>query len=269
MKEKIKTRLRRTAASVLAAVALVSQPALANTAHAAGSKSTGYPVKVAEQNPFDGLYTSKHSSQISAYNANIMEVEISGKKYLAYCLNPNRYGSDNVSGGAVGSSGYSVQVYDLDDPALESVPDFQLDQNIMLAMQGVIASGGYTGGGDSAAVKLMDPYDLSRPLYKDRMQAYAVTKYAMWSLASGWYGPDWKVYSGSSYKPQDNEYLLKSLTDIIGWGTNWTNFNDEQIYPTLWIWMAMEMYGQTARIQERNMLNSKSLRGRQETTVGM
>ena len=159
MKQTFKSRLRRAAASALAAAALFSQPILTeSTAYAAEPKSTGYPVKVAEQNPFDGLYTSKHSTKISDYNANVMEVEISGEKYLAYCLNPNRYGSDNVSGGAVGSSGYSVQVYDLDDPALQDVPDFQLDQSILLAMQGVIASGGYTGGGDAAAVKLMDPY---------------------------------------------------------------------------------------------------------------
>ena len=52
----------------------------------------------------------------------------------------------------------------------------------------------------------------------------------MWSLASGWTGLDWKLYSGSSYKPQDNAYLLTSLTDIIGWGTNWKEFNDEEIY---------------------------------------
>lgn len=231
MKQTFKSRLRRVAASALAAAALFSQPILTeNAVYAAEPKATGSPVKVAEQNPFDGLCTSKHSTKISDYNANVMEVEISGEKYLAYCLNPNRYGSDNVSGGAVGSSGYSVQVYDLDDPALQSVPDFQLDQSILLAMQGVIASGGYTGGGDAAAGKLMDPYDASRPLYKDHLQAYAVTKYAMWSLASGWYGPDWKVYSGSSYKPQDNAYLLQSLTNIIGWGTNWKEFNDENLY---------------------------------------
>lgn len=231
MKQTFKSRLRRAAASALAAAALFSQPILTESAvYAAEPKAAGSPVKVAEQNPFDGLYTSKHSTKISDYNANVMEVEISGEKYLAYCLNPNRYGSDNVSGGAVGSSGYSVQVYDLDDPALQNVPDFQLDQSILLAMQGVIASGGYTGGGDAAAGKLMDPYDTSRPLYRDHLQAYAVTKYAMWSLASGWYGPDWKVYSGSSYKPQDNAYLLQSLTNIIGWGTNWKEFNDENLY---------------------------------------
>ena len=231
MKQTFKFRLRRVAASVLAAAALFSQPILTESAvYAAEPKAAGSPVKVAEQNPFDGLCTSKHSTKISDYNANVMEVEISGEKYLAYCLNPNRYGSDNVSGGAVGSSGYSIQVYDLDDPALQNVPDFQLDQSILLAMQGVIASGGYTGGGDAAAGKLMDPYDASRPLYRDHLQAYAVTKYAMWSLASGWYGPDWKVYSGSSYKPQDNAYLLQSLTNIIGWGTNWKEFNDENLY---------------------------------------
>ena len=231
MKQTFKSRLRRAAASALAAAALFSQPILTESAvYAAEPKAAGSPVKVAEQNPFDGLCTSKHSTKISDYNANVMEVEISGEKYLAYCLNPNRYGSDNVSGGAVGSSGYSVQVYDLDDPALQNVPDFQLDQSILLAMQGVIASGGYTGGGDAAAGKLMDPYDVSRPLYRDHLQAYAVTKYAMWSLASGWYGPDWKVYSGSSYKPQDNPYLLQSLTNIIGWGTNWKEFNDENLY---------------------------------------
>ena len=157
MKEKMKSRLRRAAASVLAAATLFSQPIWGNTVQAAEPKSTGYPVKVAEQNPFDGLYTPKHSTRISAYNANVMEVEISGEKYLAYCLNPNRSGSDNVSGGAVGSSGYNVEIYDLDDPALQSVPDFQLDQSILLAMQGVITAGGYTGGGDAAAVKLMGP----------------------------------------------------------------------------------------------------------------
>ena len=126
MKQTFKSRLRRVAASALAAAAMFSQPILTeNAVYAAEPKAAGSPVKVAEQNPFDGLCTSKHSTKISDYNANVMEVEISGEKYLAYCLNPNRYGSDNVSGGAVGSSGYNVEIYDLDDPALQSVPDFQ------------------------------------------------------------------------------------------------------------------------------------------------
>ena len=97
-------------------------------------------------------------------------------------------------------------------------------------MQGAIASGGYVGGGDEAAVKLMDPYDGSRPLYKDHFEAYAITKYAMWSLSKGWSATDWKKNNSAKYKPEDIEYLQKSLTDIIGWGTNWTTFNDEQIY---------------------------------------
>lgn len=92
-------------------------------------------MKLAEINPFDNLLCAKHSSDVSAHNANIMEVEIDGQKYLAYCLNHNRYGSDSVSGGAVGSSGYNVQVYDLDDPALQSMDTFKNDKDLMLAMK--------------------------------------------------------------------------------------------------------------------------------------
>lgn len=233
MKETIKQYMRRTAAGLLASVTLLT-PQLADgravyAAETSAQASTS-PVKLAEINPFDGLYNPKHSGgSVSACNANIMEVEFGGEKYLAYCLNPDRYGADHW-GDQVGESGYSVEVHDLTDPSLSNVPGFIEDKNILLAMQGAIASGGYVGGGDEAAVKLMDPYDGSRPLYKDHFEAYAITKYAMWSLSKGWSATDWKKNNSAKYKPEDIEYLQKSLTDIIGWGTNWTTFNDEQIY---------------------------------------
>ena len=233
MKETIKQYMRRTAAGLLASVTLLT-PQLADgravyAAETSAQASTS-PVKLAEINPFDGLYNPKHSDgSVSACNANIMEVEFGGEKYLAYCLNPDRYGADHW-GDQVGESGYSVEVHDLTDPSLSNVPGFIEDKNILLAMQGAIASGGYVGGGDEAAVKLMDPYDGSRPLYKDHFEAYAITKYAMWSLSKGWSATDWKKNNSAKYKPEDIEYLQKSLTDIIGWGTNWTTFNDEKIY---------------------------------------
>ena len=230
MKGKLASLLRKVTASLLAAATILTPSILqAVPAYAAGN--TQSPVKLAEINPFDNLLCAKHSSDVSAHNANIMEVEIDGQKYLAYCLNHNRYGSDNVSGGAVGSSGYNVQVYDLDDPALQSMDTFKNDKDLMLAMQGVISVGGYTGGGDAAAQKLMDPYDQTRQLYHDHYQAYAVTKYAMWSLASKWVpGNDWRVNSSAKYKPEDSQYMLQSLINIYGSGTNWKQFNDENIY---------------------------------------
>ena len=230
MKGKLASLLRKVTASLLAAATILTPSILqAVPAYAAGN--TQSPVKLAEINPFDNLLCAKHSSDVSAHNANIMEVEIDGQKYLAYCLNHNRYGSDNVSGGAVGSFGYNVQVYDLDDPALQSMDTFKNDKDLMLAMQGVISVGGYTGGGDAAAQKLMDPYDQTRQLYHDHYQAYAVTKYAMWSLASKWVpGNDWRVNSSAKYKPEDSQYMLQSLINIYGSGTNWKQFNDENIY---------------------------------------
>lgn len=229
MKGKLSSFVRKATASLLAAATILSPSLLqAAPAYAAGAQ---VPVTLAEKNPFDNLLCAKHSSDVSAHNANIMEVTIDGQKYLAYCLNHNRYGSDNVSGGSVGSSGYNVEVYDLDDPALQNMETFKNDRDLMLAMQGVISVGGYTGGGDAAAQKLMDPYDQTRPLYHDHFQAYAVTKYAMWSLASGWVpGNDWRVNSSATYKPEDSQYMLQSLINIYGSGTNWTGFNDENIY---------------------------------------
>ena len=229
MKGKLSSFVRKATASLLAAATILSPSLLqAAPAYAAGAQ---VPVTLAEKNPFDNLLCAKHSSDVSAHNANIMEVTIDGQKYLAYCLNHNRYGSDNVSGGSVGSSGYNVEVYDLDDPALQNMETFKNDRDLMLAMQGVISVGGYIGGGDAAAQKLMDPYDQTRQLYHDHFQAYAVTKYAMWSLASGWVpGNDWRVNSSATYKPEDSQYMLQSLINIYGSGTNWTGFNDENIY---------------------------------------
>lgn len=229
MKGKLSSFMRKATASLLAAATILSPSLLqAVPAYAAGAQ---VPVTLAEKNPFDNLLCAKHSSDVSAHNANIMEVTIDGQKYLAYCLNHNRYGSDNVSGGNVGSSGYQVEVYDLDDPALQNMETFKNDRDLMLAMQGVISVGGYTGGGDAAAQKLMDPYDQNRQLYHDHFQAYAVTKYAMWSLASKWVpGNDWRVNPSATYKPEDSQYMLQSLINIYGSGTNWKQFNDENIY---------------------------------------
>ena len=229
MKGKFTSFMRKATASLLAAVTILTPSLLqAAPAYAAGAQVA---VTLAEKNPFDNLLCAKHSSDVSAHNANIMEVTIDGQKYLAYCLNHNRYGSDNVSGGNVGSSGYNVEVYDLDDPALQNMETFKNDRDLMLAMQGVISVGGYTGGGDAAAQKLMDPYNQNRQLYHDHFQAYAVTKYAMWSLASKWVpGNDWRVNPSATYKPEDSQYMLQSLINIYGSGTNWKQFNDENIY---------------------------------------
>lgn len=229
MKGKLSSFVRKATASLLAAATILTPSLLqAVPAYAAGAQ---VPVTLAEKNPFDNLLCAKHSSDVSAHNANIMEVTIDGQKYLAYCLNHNRYGSDNVSGGNVGSSGYNVEVYDLDDPALQNMETFKNDRDLMLAMQGVISVGGYTGGGDAAAQKLMDPYNQNRQLYHDHFQAYAVTKYAMWSLASKWVpGNDWRVNPSATYKPEDSQYMLQSLINIYGSGTNWKQFNDENIY---------------------------------------
>lgn len=141
MKETIKQYMRRTAAGLLASVTLLT-PQLADgravyAAETSAQASTS-PVKLAEINPFDGLYNPKHSGgSVSACNANIMEVEFGGEKYLAYCLNPDRYGADHW-GDQVGESGYSVEVHDLTDPSLSNVPGFIEDKNILLAMQGAI-----------------------------------------------------------------------------------------------------------------------------------
>ena len=220
---KIKKHLgKRLLASLLAAVSLI--PVGIGTPVSAAEST--YPIVLKEKNPFDGFYSPKQNNgSVASCNANIMECVIDGENYLAYCLNPDRKGSDNINGN-VGESGYGVEVHDLSDPETTSA----LDYNILLAMQGVIAAGGYLGGGDEAAQKLMDPYQPDRQLYHDRFQAYALTKYAMWTLSQGWTTTDWKINSSASYKPQDLEYLYTSLGDIIGWGTNWTKPNDESLY---------------------------------------
>lgn len=229
MKGKVKSFLRRAAASTLAALSILT-PSLVQAPPAYAAENPQSPVRLAEINPFDNLLCAKHSSDVSAHNANVMEVEIAGETYLAYCLNHDRYGSDKW-GDQVGESGYSVKIYDLTDPALQSMEAFKNDEELMLRMQGVISVGGYTGGGDEAATKLMDPYDGSRQLYHDHFQAYAVTKYAMWSLASNWVpGNDWRVNPSAKYKPEDSQYMLQSLINIYGSGTNWKDFNDETLY---------------------------------------
>ena len=168
MKGKLASLLRKVTASLLAAATILTPSILqAVPAYAAGN--TQSPVKLAEINPFDNLLCAKHSSDVSAHNANIMEVEIDGQKYLAYCLNHNRYGSDNVSGGAVGSSGYNVQVYDLDDPALQSIDTFKNDKDLMLAMQGVIS--------DAPKTVTVKPGETVEVIFQDdRVEEFTIRK---------------------------------------------------------------------------------------------
>ena len=168
------------------------------------------------------------------------DVTINGKTQtmLAYCLNPKKAGAD--AGQGVGGSGYSVQVLPMD--ANEE------DKNTIMMMQGVLVRGGYLGyiKGDNAknneiAESIMDPYDPTRKLYNDRFEAYAITKYALWTLAEleTWRIADWGVntadfpdgtYTNASGKKVQLSYLLKSLQSIYGAGTNWTGFNDVNLY---------------------------------------
>ena len=82
MKGKVKSFLRRATASTLAALSILT-PSLVQAPPAYAAENPQSPVRLAEINPFDNLLCAKHSSDVSAHNANVMEVEIAGETYLA------------------------------------------------------------------------------------------------------------------------------------------------------------------------------------------
>ena len=225
MHQKIRNSLLRVVAVFLAFLILFPQIAgLTMPAFAAGSI-----IKKLEDNPFDGLrWATKQpiSGYHGSYPTEIMGVTIDGVNYVAYCLNHDRYGSGDSP--TVGE--YGVKVYELDDPALQSNEEFINDKNILMYMQGVLASGGYTGGGDSAATALRTRGS-SRQLFNNRFEAYGVTKFAMWTLSVGQSDASkWSVNPTATYDASRNQYLLESLNQIMGSANNWKDFVDNEIY---------------------------------------
>ena len=225
MHQKIRNSLLRVVAVFLAFLILFPQIAgLTMPAFAAGSI-----IKKLENNPFDGLrWATKQpiSGYHGSYPTEIMGVTIDGVNYVAYCLNHDRYGSGDSP--TVGE--YGVKVYELDDPALQSNEEFINDKNILMYMQGVLASGGYTGGGDSAATALRTRGS-SRQLFNNRFEAYGVTKFAMWTLSVGQSDASkWSVNPTATYDASRNQYLLESLNQIMGSANNWKDFVDNEIY---------------------------------------
>ena len=225
MHQKIRNSLLRVVAVFLAFLILFPQIAgLITPVFAAGSI-----IKKLEDNPFDGLrWATKQpiSGYHGSYPTEIMGVTIDGVNYVAYCLNHDRYGSGDSP--TVGE--YGVKVYELDDPALQSNEEFINDKNILMYMQGVLASGGYTGGGDSAATALRTRGS-SRQLFNNRFEAYGVTKFAMWTLSVGQSDASkWSVNPTATYDASRNQYLLESLNQIMGSANNWKDFVDNEIY---------------------------------------
>ena len=225
MHQKIRNSLLRVVAVFLAFLILFPQIAgLTMPAFAAGSI-----IKKLEDNPFDGLrWATKQpiSGYHGSYPTEIMGVTIDGVNYVAYCLNHDRYGSGDSP--TVGE--YGVKVYELDDPALQSNEEFINDKNILMYMQGVLASGGYTGGGDSAATALRTRGS-SRQLFNNRFEAYGVTKFAMWTLSVGQSDASkWSVNPTATYDASRNQYLLESLNQIMGSANNWNDWVDDEIY---------------------------------------
>ena len=228
MHQKIRNSLLRVVAVFLAFLILFPQIAgLTMPAFAAGSI-----IKKLEDNPFDGLrWATKQpiSGYHGSYPTEIMGVTIDGVNYVAYCLNHDRYGSGDSP--TVGE--YGVKIYELDDPALQSNEEFINDKNILMYMQGVLASGGYTGGGDSAATALRIRSS-SRQLFNNRFEAYGVTKFAMWTLSVGEDTANkWSVNPTATYDASRNQYLLESLNQIMGSANNWKDFVDNNIYAVL------------------------------------
>lgn len=228
MHQKIRNSLLRVVAVFLAFLILFPQIAgLTMPAFAAGSI-----IKKLEDNPFDGLrWATKQpiSGYHGSYPTEIMGVTIDGVNYVAYCLNHDRYGSGDSP--SIGE--YGVKVYELDDPALQSNEEFINDKNILMYMQGVLASGGYTGGGDSAATALRIRSN-SRQLFNNRFEAYGVTKFAMWTLSVGEDTANkWSVNPTATYDASRNQYLLESLNQIMGSANNWKDFVDNNIYAVL------------------------------------
>lgn len=228
MHQKIRNSLLRVVAVFLAFLILFPQIAgLTMPAFAAGSI-----IKKLEDNPFDGLrWATKQpiSGYHGSYPTEIMGVTIDGVNYVAYCLNHDRYGSGDSP--SIGE--YGVKVYELDDPALQSNEEFINDKNILMYMQGVLASGGYTGGGDSAATALRTRGS-SRQLFNNRFEAYGITKFAMWTLSVGQSDASkWSVNPTATYDASRNQYLLESLNQIMGSANNWKDFVDNNIYAVL------------------------------------
>ena len=234
---KVRNGIRRAVAS-LVAITTFAVPQLQGIATPVYAATTA-PVVMKKYNPFDAIMTKVLIGGDQAARADIMTVTIDGKEYIAYCLNPTKYGSENVIGSTpseptasdVGKSGYSVEVYDIDDPALQSIQSYSQDETALKYLQGVISKGGYYGGGDSAAKQLKDPYDSGRQLFNDENEAYAITKYAVWSCvlttapANNFYANP----NASAYKGRE-DYLMTSLVDIYGSASNWQTFNDDNIY---------------------------------------
>lgn len=222
MSKKIKKTMLRVMTAVLAVLCMFTQLPV-TSAFAAGSNI----IKLLEKNSFDGLRWASKTPMAGyngSYTTDIMGVTIDGVNYVAYCLNHDRYGSGDAYGE------YSVKVYDLDDPALQTNEEFLNDKNILMYMQGVLASGGYTGGGDSAATALRTRGS-NRQLFNNRFEAYGVTKFAMWTLSVGQSDASkWSVNPTATYDASRNQYLLESLNQIMASANNWKDFVDSNVY---------------------------------------
>ena len=222
MSKKIKKTMLRVMTAVLAVLCMFTQLPV-TSAFAAGSNI----IKLLEKNSFDGLRWASKTPMAGyngSYTTDIMGVTIDGVNYVAYCLNHDRYGSGDAYGE------YSVKVYDLDDPALQTNEEFLNDKNILMYMQGVLASGGYTGGGDSAATALRTRGS-NRQLFNNRFEAYGVTKFAMWTLSVGQSDVSkWSVNPTATYDASRNQYLLESLNQIMASANNWKDFVDSNVY---------------------------------------
>ena len=93
-------------------------------------------------------------------------------------------------------------------------------------------------------------------MFQTEDEAYAVTKYAMWTVAAGWnsgssFTPEnaspgtiltprpsattvasangWEINPNATYKGTSYMKLRTHLWDMVGWGTNWKEFNDENL----------------------------------------
>ena len=234
MHQKIRNSLLRVVAVFLAFLILFPQIAgLTMPAFAAGSI-----IKKLEDNPFDGLrWATKQpiSGYHGSYPTEIMGVTIDGVNYVAYCLNHDRYGSGDSP--SIGE--YGVKVYELDDPALQSNEEFINDKNILMYMQGVLASGGYTGGGDSAATALRIRSS-SRQLFNNRFEAYGVTKFATQSydldcsasrlgLASNEYITDFRFEFGTvkaGFREENRPMILVTVLPNLANGYRFANRTD-------------------------------------------
>ena len=155
-----KGRFRKALSGFMSLLMMFTSVAIPSGTVSAAEEGSEWPVVLKRKNNFDVFWHpsqgNKHGSSIAgrvtSCNANIMTVTIDGEEYLAYCMNPERYGADHDNPN-VNGSGYNVKVYDIDNPILES----QKEKDIILALQGVITAGGYVGGGDEEAKKLKDP----------------------------------------------------------------------------------------------------------------